>query len=140
MNRNIGLVIAALVVLILVGVGLSYNSRNTTTSATPTPSSTASSSATSTASASATTSSTNQSVTIKDLSFSPATLTVKKGTTVTWTNSDAMSHTVTGSNGGPSSSTLQQGDSYHFTFNTVGTFTYACSFHPSMHGTVIVTE
>lgn len=79
-------------------------------------------------------------VTIAGMAFSPATITVKKGTSVTWTNNDSVSHTVTGNNGGPNSSTLGNGQSYSFTFNTTGTFKYICAIHPSMTGTVIVTE
>ena len=81
-------------------------------------------------------------VTIKDFAFSPANITVKKGTTVTWTNQDSTAHTVTETDGkdGPGSGNLDQGKSYSFTFNTVGTFSYDCSIHPSMTGKVTVTE
>ncbi|MEV5509495.1 cupredoxin domain-containing protein [Streptomyces orinoci] len=75
-------------------------------------------------------------VTIAGFAFSPSTLTVTKGTTVTWTNNDSVSHTVTGS--GLNSPTLSPGDSYSFTFNSSGTFSYICTIHPSMHGTVVV--
>lgn len=79
-------------------------------------------------------------ITINDMAFSPAPLTVKKGTVVTWTNNDSLAHTVTGSNGGPASGQLAAGKTYQFTFNTVGTFAYHCSNHPTMTGSVIVTE
>lgn len=82
------------------------------------------------------------SVTIQDFAFSPSAITVKKGTTVTWTNKDSAAHTVTetDSQAGPKSGTLETGKSYSFTFNTVGTFNYHCSIHSSMTGTVTVTE
>ena len=82
------------------------------------------------------------SVTIQNFAFTPASISVKKGTTVTWTNKDSAGHTVTESDSqsGPTSGTLSNGQSYHFTFNTVGTFHYKCSIHPSMTGTVTVTE
>jgi len=81
------------------------------------------------------------SVTISNFTFSPAAITVKVGTSVTWTNQDSAGHTVVGdSEGGPSSSLLNQGQSYSFTFNTVGTFPYHCGVHPSMVGSVTVTE
>ena len=81
------------------------------------------------------------SATIQNFQFSPSTLTVKKGTKVTWTNNDGASHTVTADQGsGPASSPLGQGDTYSYTFNTVGTFNYHCSIHPSMHGSVVVTQ
>lgn len=77
-------------------------------------------------------------VTISNFAFSPATLTVHKGTTVTWTNDDSAPHTVTGNNGGPASSPLSQGKTYSYTFNTVGSFPYHCSIHPSMTATITV--
>jgi len=90
----------------------------------------------------ATTTSTSQasSVSISNFAFSPTSLTVKKGTTVTWTNNDSVPHTVTGDNGGPSSGSISSGTSYSYTFTTTGTFAYHCTIHPSMHGTVVVTE
>ncbi|MFI6768042.1 cupredoxin family copper-binding protein [Streptomyces sp. NPDC050355] len=80
-----------------------------------------------------------QHVTISDFAFSPSTLTVSKGTTVMWTNNDSAPHTVTSSGSGSlNSPDLESGDSYTFTFNSAGTFSYYCAIHPSMHGTVIV--
>ncbi|MFI9723113.1 cupredoxin family copper-binding protein [Streptomyces sp. NPDC052396] len=75
-------------------------------------------------------------VTIAGFAFSPSTLTVSKGTTVTWTNNDSAPHTVTGS--GLNSPTLSRGATYSFKFNSTGTFSYICTIHPSMHGTVVV--
>lgn len=80
-------------------------------------------------------------VAIQNFAFSPETITVKVGTKVTWTNKDSAGHTVTGdTSDGPASDTLAQGASYSFTFSKAGTFTYACSIHPDMKGTVIVTN
>ena len=81
-------------------------------------------------------------VAIEDMAFTPAKITVKKGATVTWTNHDSVAHTVTETDGqdGLKSGTLQKEESYSFTFNTVGTFKYDCTIHPSMTGTVTVTE
>jgi plastocyanin len=80
-------------------------------------------------------------VAIQNFAFSPETITVKVGTKVTWTNKDSAAHTVTGDNNdGPASGTLAQGASYSFIFSKVGTFNYECSIHPSMKGTVIVTN
>lgn len=80
-------------------------------------------------------------VAIQNFAFSPATITVKVGTKVTWTNKDSAAHTVTGdTNDGPASGTLAQNASYSFTFSKAGTFKYACSIHPDMKGTVIVTN
>ncbi len=77
------------------------------------------------------------SVQIKGFAFNPATITVPKGTTVTWTQMDSVQHTVTGS--GFDSGNLNTGVTFHWTFNNAGTFTYGCSIHSSMTGTVIVT-
>lgn len=79
-------------------------------------------------------------VIIEKYAFSPKLLTVKKGTTVTWTNKDIAKHTVTGKNGGPASALFGQGESYSYTFDTAGTFDYFCEPHPYMTATVEVTE
>ncbi|HSX17466.1 MAG TPA: cupredoxin domain-containing protein [Patescibacteria group bacterium] len=80
-------------------------------------------------------------VEIKDFAFSPGTITVKKGTTVTWTNNDSTPHTVTADSGtGPDSGSLSKGQTYTFKYDTVGTFSYHCSFHSNMTAKVIVTE
>jgi len=86
------------------------------------------------------------SVTIQDMSFSPATITVKKGTTVTWTNKDSVGHNVVSDSdapaGGPpkTASLLSKDQTFSFKFDTVGTFSYHCAPHPFMQGTVEVTE
>lgn len=77
-------------------------------------------------------------VTIKNFSFSPATITINKGDTVVWTNNDPMAHTVTGNNGGPASQAINSNGTYSFTFNSAGSFAYHCSIHPSMTGMVVV--
>ncbi len=82
---------------------------------------------------------TPKSVSIKNMAYNPSSLTVKKGTKVTWTNDDVIPHTVTGSTGGPSNSDLEPGKSYSFTFDTVGTFNYHCVFH-GFTGVVTVTS
>lgn len=81
------------------------------------------------------------SVMIKDFAYSPASITVKVGDTVTWTNEDSMAHTVTADDGvanGPDSESLGKGDSYSFKFTKAGTYTYHCTPHPYMKGTVTV--
>jgi len=78
---------------------------------------------------------------IKDFAFMPETLKVKKGTTITWTNQDSARHNVFSEDeGGPQGELLAKGESYSFTFDTVGTFSYICEPHPYMKGTVEVTE
>ena len=79
-------------------------------------------------------------VKIDNYSFSPGTLTVPLGTTVTWTNRDAEVHTVVADDTPPTfrSAGLDTGDSFSFTFSKAGTFPYHCSVHPHMTGTIIV--
>jgi plastocyanin len=78
-------------------------------------------------------------VSISGFSFGPQTITVKAGTAVTWSNQDSVPHMIVGDSGGPSSSILQPGQSYSYTYTAAGTFTYHCGVHPGMKGTVIVT-
>ncbi len=77
-------------------------------------------------------------VTIADFQFSPATITVHVGDTVTWMNNGPSAHTATAKDGSFNTGVLQKGKSASHTFNTAGTFTYICSIHPFMHGTVVV--
>jgi len=78
-------------------------------------------------------------VLIRDFAFSPATLTVPVGTTVTWTNQDQDPHTVTAPGGAFKSPTLNTGDTFRFTFTTPGRYDYLCTIHPFMTATVVVT-
>jgi plastocyanin len=77
-------------------------------------------------------------VTIADFSFTPASITIHVGDTVTWTNHGPSAHTATANNGSFNTGVLQKGQSGSHTFNTAGTFSYICSIHPFMHGTVVV--
>nr|WP_297625026.1 cupredoxin family copper-binding protein [Nocardia sp.] len=78
-------------------------------------------------------------VTITNFAFTPATLTVPVGTTVTWTNRDEEPHNISPAAGGFKSPNMGTGATYTFTFTKAGTFAYVCSIHPFMHGTVVVT-
>jgi plastocyanin len=80
-------------------------------------------------------------VAIKDFAFSPANITVKAGSTVTWTNQDSTTHTVTAdtsSSDAPDSGNIAPGKSYSFTFQKAGTYMYHCALHPNMVGMVTV--
>jgi len=77
-------------------------------------------------------------VTIADFSFTPASITIHVGDTVTWTNHGPSAHTATANNGSFNTGVLQKGQSASHTFTTAGTFAYICSIHPFMHGTVVV--
>jgi amicyanin len=76
---------------------------------------------------------------IVNFKFTPAALTVKVGTTVVWTNNDAIAHTVNFMTGGINSSVLNKNDQFSHTFSAPGTYDYICSIHPFMHGSVTVT-
>jgi plastocyanin len=83
-------------------------------------------------------------VSLKNIAFSPASVTVKKGGTVKWTNDDSVGHDVTEESGpGPkfksgSAGGLQGGDTFQQKFTTAGTVKYVCTVHPNMKGTITV--
>ena len=79
-------------------------------------------------------------VKIKDMKFSPATITVKPGTTVTWTNKDDHDHTVVATDESFKSGNLSHGETFEHKFEKKGKFKYACSYHPRMKGTVVVAD
>ncbi len=85
-------------------------------------------------------------VNIQNFAFIPATITVTKGTMVTWVNQDTSDHQIVNDAQGSvgqgtlfTSNSLQKGAQYSFRFDTPGTYPYHCSIHPSMKATVIVT-
>lgn len=78
-------------------------------------------------------------VAIRDFAFAPATITVRVGTTVTWTNSDQDAHTVSATGGAFTSPTLATGATYRYTFTKAGRYDYLCTIHPFMTATVVVT-
>lgn len=140
----IGIIVA---VIVLAGVGfllMNNNSNDTPAASTSDTSTTTNSSSNESTNSSnnSTTPTATDKVSIKDFAFSPADITVKGGTTVTWTNNDSTTHTVTETDGqtGPNSGNLEPGKSYTFTYATAGTFKYHCSIHSSMTGTVTVTQ
>ena len=78
-------------------------------------------------------------ISIDNFSFTPATLTVKAGTTVTWTNKDDIPHGIASSNNAfKKSGALDTDDGYSFTFTTPGTYQYFCYLHPHMVGSIVV--
>jgi len=79
-----------------------------------------------------------QHVSISNFQFLPPTINIQQGDTVTWMNDDRQAHTVTSDTGLFDSGPLQSGQSFSFTFNNPGTFSYHCGLHPNMRGTVIV--
>ncbi len=75
---------------------------------------------------------------IKGMSFSPASITVSVGDTITFTNRDGAPHTATAVDGSFSTATLRKGKSETITFDTPGTFDFFCKIHPGMKGQIIV--
>jgi plastocyanin len=78
------------------------------------------------------------SVTVADMAFSPASVTVEVGASVTWTFQDSISHTTTSDQGFWDSGTRSGGATYARRFTTAGTFAYHCTIHSMMHGKVRV--
>ena len=141
-SRLVLVAVAATVIaaaFVVAGCGSSSSAANTSTS---TPA----------ASSGATTggATTGASVTIQNFAFSPSTLTIKPGTTVTWTNKDSVPHDVTSTNGPGvnatqtslyTSGTMSTGQTFTFTYTKKGTYFYECKIHaaePSMHAKVVV--
>ncbi len=79
------------------------------------------------------------SITIKNMAFNPASLSVSAGTTVIWTNSDTTMHTVTADDASFNSGNIAIGATYSRAFNSAGTFSYHCTLHPEMTGKIVVT-
>ena len=82
-------------------------------------------------------------VKIMNMHFDPRFAQVHRGATVTWVNNDSVAHTVTGDDGSGSllhSARLNPGQSYSVMFPDTGTYSYHCSIHPEMHGTVQVIK
>ena len=78
------------------------------------------------------------SVRIDNFTFKDPVVTVKPGTTVTWTNGDDIPHTVVAKNGAFKSKVLDTGDQFSVTFAKPGQFGYYCSLHPHMTGMIVV--
>jgi len=73
------------------------------------------------------------------IKFSPSSITVSVGTTVTWTNKESVTHTVTSdSHGTFDSGDIGKDQTFSYAFNTAGTYAYHCDYHSNMKATVIV--
>ncbi len=84
-------------------------------------------------------------ITIQGNAFQPAALTVKKGTTVTWTNKDSYAHTVTSGispnpNGTFNSNNVSANQTFSFKFDNTGSFDYFCMIHTQMKAKITVEE
>lgn len=78
-------------------------------------------------------------VAIAEFAFGPPDLDAAVGSTVTWTNSDDVTHNVFTANGALASPDLERGDTYSVTFDEPGTIDYYCDIHQYMRGTITVT-
>ena len=121
MKRTVFAIVSCLLIiaglLAAVSCGSSYQTSTPTTTSTPTQA---------------------NAVTIQNLAFTPATLTVPAGTTVTWTNNDTTVHNVTSNTGLFESGQMSRGSHFSHTFSDTGAFAYHCSIHPEMTGTITV--
>ena len=77
-------------------------------------------------------------VEIANFTFKAPVVTVKPGTTVTWTNADDIPHTIVSKDGLFKSKVLDTGERFSFTFAKPGQFGYFCSLHAHMTGTIVV--
>jgi len=77
-------------------------------------------------------------VEIHNMKFNPPTLSIAAGTKVTWVNEDSSPHTVTDKGKVFRSAGLDTKDSFSYTFESPGEFTYFCTIHPMMTGKIVV--
>jgi plastocyanin len=79
-------------------------------------------------------------VSMKNIKYVPQDITVKSGQKITWTNDDAVAHTVTAQKGADfDSGTINSGGTFSFTPRNAGTIDYVCTIHPGQTGTITVT-
>ncbi|MDB6088142.1 MAG: hypothetical protein JWN85_926 [Gammaproteobacteria bacterium] len=77
-------------------------------------------------------------IVVKNFMFAPMTLTVKAGSTVTWSNMDEEPHTVSSDTGLFRSGAMDTNEIFSFKFDKPGTYHFTCSIHPRMVGTIVV--
>jgi len=140
MNNKLIIGIVVVVVLVI-GAALVMNKNNSSTmqmQQTNTTSNTQSQSSSQTNPSNAQKTAGKNAVTIQNFAYSPATITVKAGDSITWTNQDSVGHSATADDNSFDTGVLPQGQSKSITFSKAGTYTYHCSVHPTMKGTVVV--
>ena len=79
----------------------------------------------------------DETVTIDDFAFEPGAVTVQVGDSVTWTNADTTAHTATDSDGSFDTESIGTGQSSTIQFQEAGRYSYVCSIHPTMTGSVV---
>ncbi len=82
----------------------------------------------------------SEKVEIVDFAYDPDPTTIQAGGKVIWTNRDSAPHTATADDGSFDTGTIEQGKLKSESFKQPGTYTYFCTIHPDMHGTVEVVE
>ena len=129
--RSMSLAAAAAALVFTAACGSNYSSAPTSPSPSPSPSPTPGgpSSAVTIPSGAAT---------LANRAFSPDEVDVAVGDTVTWMNTDSVSHTSTSDRSGWDSGVVAPGGRFSFAFQTAGTYQYHCAIHPGMVGTVVV--
>jgi plastocyanin len=125
-GRRLGAVVLAAITLVVAGAALYEASTSKTSRAATTATTVTAATASS------------QAVEIKNFAFTPPTITVKAGQTITWTNADSFDHSIKSADGSFDSPDLPQNATYSATFATAGQFPYICGIHNSMTGTVVV--
>lgn len=80
----------------------------------------------------------DRAVAIRDFAFSPRSVTIRVGDSMTWTNRDSVAHSATARNGSFDTGLLDEGASRSVRFTVAGTYRYLCTPHPDMTGTVVV--
>jgi plastocyanin len=78
------------------------------------------------------------SIAIRGFQYLPAKLVVQQGDTVVWTNEDIVPHTATAQGKGLDSGSIGTKQSWRYTADRQGTYSYDCTFHPNMKGTLVV--
>ena len=141
MNKNTLIVVLVIVVLLILGAVFIAQKQNNTQNVTPTLTPTSTISPTNAGDKQQVVDNSNTSpktydITIEGFAFTPSDLNIKKGDTVTWTNQDSVSHQPKETSF--ESSVLQKGQSFSFTFNSTGSFSYYCNIHPTMKGRIVV--
>ncbi len=127
-----GLIIGIIVVLVIGGGYFAMNLGKPAGNPTPTPNPAANSNPSSNIPM-------RYRVRTANFAFSPATLTIKEGDTVTWTNNDNAPHTITSdSDSEIDSSPFENGQTFSHTFSQAGTYKYHCAVHTGMRGEVVV--
>jgi plastocyanin len=137
--KRLSLLALSMLLVVLAGCGSSSSSSSSsssTSSPSPAPATSAPASGSSAPSGGAT------HVTMKNLAFSPDTITAKVGQTVDWTNNDTPPHNVTYVSGPKfkSSPTMNPGAKFHLKLTQAGTIHYYCTIHPFMKATIVVTK